>query len=103
MLKTAPENNNPGPIGRIILNEEKTQFLPDHCPFCGSNSYTVDQKTGKDRYDKDGNRYSNVSVSIRCNKCHARGPTVSYRQTTFRDNPIQKCRDEAYEKWCKRV
>ena len=41
------------------------------CPFCGGTSLKVDTKTSY--HQRLGYRYT---ASVRCNKCHARGPTT---------------------------
>ena len=53
------------------------KLLP--CPFCGSDKLKIDCKSGRiNHYEKNGMReWQNVVYSVRCNKCHARGGTVS--------------------------
>lgn len=47
------------------------------CPFCGSTKLKIDSKRNANFRHKDGKaQYSHV-VTVRCNKCHTRGPTTS--------------------------
>lgn len=45
------------------------------CPFCGSEKLKIGTKV-TDRRDYKGE--DTITASVRCNRCHARGPTVSY-------------------------
>ena len=43
------------------------------CPFCGSNKTKIEYK-GK---DINYRHVRTITMSVRCNRCHARGGTVS--------------------------
>lgn len=46
------------------------------CPFCGKSKLKVEVKSPSKKYVK-GTPYYIITGSIRCNCCHARGPTQS--------------------------
>lgn len=46
------------------------------CPFCKGTKVAVDSKAGPVHY-RGGKRTQTKTFSVRCNKCHARGPTIS--------------------------
>lgn len=68
------------------------------CPFCGSTKVSVESKAGKISY-KTGVGVQTKTFSVRCNKCHARGPTISgnYR-TTVRNEDCPEY-ENAIFKW----
>lgn len=77
------------------------------CPFCGGDKLKVDSKVSNQINIINGNRYKTYTASVRCNKCHSRGPTVSgqvlcgSQQHMFE---IQKMLEiEAYKQWNIRI
>ena len=46
----------------------------DYCPFCGSTSLKIDSKR-----TAVSPKECRCAVSVRCMKCHARGPVVSVK------------------------
>lgn len=69
----------------------------EKCPFCKGNKLKFDSKTGKDGY-KHGIRFCRYTGSIRCNICHARGPTVSIEIESSRYANITYALDELMAK-----
>jgi Lar family restriction alleviation protein len=47
------------------------------CPFCKGNKLKIDSKAGKKHYNGVGDYKQLYTLSVRCNRCHARGPAVS--------------------------
>lgn len=52
------------------------------CPFCGSNKLKIESSSYKQRdhhhtYYGEWVLYKHYVMSVRCNCCHSRGPTVS--------------------------
>ena len=45
------------------------------CPFCGRDKIKIETKQALKRYD-NRKRILNVTASVRCMYCHARGPTM---------------------------
>lgn len=74
------------------------------CPFCGSTKLKVDQKTSSTtRWNsKTCKSEKLVVVTVRCNKCHTRGPTVSM-YAEWRDNPRKLLEKAAIDVWNERV
>lgn len=46
------------------------------CPFCGSEKVKIDTKSVKAGYTGIDEPVNQVTASVRCNVCHARGPAV---------------------------
>lgn len=73
------------------------------CPFCGGDELKVESKVGSGCNDcrvKDGKLQERHSVSVRCNKCHARGPVVFvWLNWGGYAAPVGKLRDEAIRAW----
>lgn len=46
------------------------------CPFCGSEKVKIDTKSVKAGYTGIDELVNQVTASVRCNVCHARGPAV---------------------------
>lgn len=67
------------------------------CPFCGGDKLTIDSKRthGYPKY--------HCSVSVRCNKCHARGSVVGILMDRGRYNKREIMEAEAIEAWNRRV
>lgn len=74
---------------------------PVSCPFCGSKKLKVDHKKQSTFKYIEGKRYSFFSVTVRCNKCHARGPTVSVSVPTssLQYSVDDTLKDKAIESW----
>ena len=82
--------------------ETCNEFVPEYelkpCPFCGSTSLKIDSK--------HNGHWSNTgthSATVRCNKCHSRGPTSSSKVgksgTSTRWSPSENAIQLAVEKW----
>lgn len=68
------------------------------CPFCKNTKVSVDSKAGKISY-KSGVGIQTKTFSVRCNKCHARGPTISGKyRTTVRNEDCPEY-EEAIKRW----
>lgn len=86
------------------LNEDEVApigLLP--CPFCGSTKLKIDQKTSSSTKRNNETKRSDklVVVTVRCNKCHTRGPTTSMWSGQF-DRPIEALSEAAAEAWNRR-
>lgn len=77
---------------------------PLPCPFCGSTKLKVDQKTSSNtKWNPETGRCNKlVVVTVRCNKCHTRGPTVSMYAGWY-DRPVQTLNNAAIEAWNRRA
>ena len=48
------------------------------CPFCGGTKLRLDsKKISQPRYRGPGKWEDGYTGNVRCNRCHARGPTVT--------------------------
>lgn len=61
------------------------------CPFCKKTKTKVEQKSGP-----YGHR---VTLSVRCNACHSRGPTVSDTAKGNAKIDFNKLTEKAIELW----
>ena len=70
------------------------------CPFCGSTKLKIDQKTSSNtKYNPEIKKCEKlVVVTVRCNKCHTRGPTTSM-YANFYDRPTKVLEEKAIEVW----
>ena len=70
------------------------------CPFCGGTKLKIDQKTSSSTKWKPETKRCEplVVVTVRCNKCHARGPTTSM-YAGWRDKPTELLAEKATEAW----
>lgn len=77
-----------------MTNETPT---PNPCPFCGGTKLKVDSKRSSVSFKE-----CRCAVSVRCMKCHARGPTVSVKlaQGQYDERKIGEA--AAIEAWNKR-
>ena len=68
------------------------------CPFCGGTKLKIDSKRtfqhGKTRH---------CSVTVRCMKCHARGPVVGIQMPNRQYNEREICESAVIEAWNRRV
>lgn len=76
------------------------------CPFCGGNKLKLDSKARKvglqEMYDGYKAKYT---CSVRCNICHARGPTctILLKTKTFTTIDEQYLSNLAFEAWNNRA
>ena len=82
------------------MPEPNLKPLP--CPFCGSTKLKVDQKTSSNTNSETRRCDKLVVVTVRCNKCHTRGPTVSMYAGWY-DRPAQVLNNAAIEAWNQRI
>ena len=68
------------------------------CPFCGGTKLKVDSKR---TFRHDGQRH--CSVTVRCMKCHTRGPVVGILIPRNQYNEIDLCKIKVAEEWNKRA
>ena len=72
------------------------------CPFCGKNKLKVDSRKGSSAgWEKNVHLFSYV-VSVRCNCCHARGPSVSVKIPDGATNAVTLCEEAAIKAWNER-
>lgn len=55
----------------------------DACPFCGSTKLKVEKKSRPFGITGLDVPVNNVSCSVRCNRCYARGPIASGRVLAY--------------------
>ena len=68
------------------------------CPFCGNTKLKVDSKhNGKWHYT------GTHSATVRCQKCHARGPTASCKVTKEQQHVDEYTLQKAIELWNERI
>lgn len=67
------------------------------CPFCGSDKLKIDSKR---TFNYSTNH---CSVSIRCMKCHARGPVVGVNMPKNQYNEREICESAAIDTWNRRA
>lgn len=74
------------------------ELLP--CPFCGNTKLKIDQKTSSTtKWNSEKKRCDKlIVVTVRCNKCHTRGPTTSM-YGGWMDNPKKTLEEKAAEAW----
>ena len=68
------------------------------CPFCGSTKLKVESK--------HNGKWSNTgthSATVRCSKCHARGPTASCKVSDSRWSADEATKQKAIELWNVRI
>lgn len=77
-------------------------FEANNCPFCGYNRVKVDCKKSSNFRYRDGIREDCYNITVRCNKCHARGPanTIWLDYSSSRHtSPINILKNKALESW----
>lgn len=58
------------------------------CPYCGGTALKIDSRSKEAGYcGYDDSRVDNVTYSVRCNKCHARGPSSGGKVVVGLDAP----------------
>lgn len=74
------------------------------CPFCGGTKLKIEQKTSSNgKWNYETKRIDKlVVVTVRCNKCHTRGPTTSMYAEKH-DKPTQLLAEQAIEAWNRRA
>ena len=74
------------------------ELLP--CPFCGGTKLKIDQKTSSStKWNSEKKRVDKlVVVTVRCNKCHTRGPTTSM-YAGWSDSPRIALEEKAADAW----
>lgn len=74
------------------------------CPFCGGTKLKIDQKTSSTtKWNKETGRLEKlVVVTVRCNKCHTRGPTTSM-YASYYDRPTKLLEEKAIDAWNRRT
>lgn len=78
--------------------------FPCACPFCGGHKLKVDSRASEGRFNhKTGKVEKTHTASLRCNKCHARGPTVSVKLPVGEYGALEMLEDKAIEAWNGRV
>lgn len=71
-----------------------TPIILDYCPFCGSTNLKIDSKRKSVSF-----KGCHCSVSVRCMKCHARGPTVSIKMPYGQYDERTICAEAAKAEW----
>lgn len=64
------------------------------CPFCGNTKLKIESK--------HNGKWSTVgthAASVRCSKCHARGPTASCKVEKYKYSADEVTRQKAAELW----
>ena len=68
------------------------------CPFCGNTKLKVESKhNGKWYYT------GTHSATVRCSKCHARGPTASCKVSESRWEANEETNTRAIQLWNERI
>lgn len=69
------------------------------CPFCDGDKLKVEGKNSNNTVYKNGEKFKRVQASVRCNKCHARGPVVSLLVPKNSKDVEKHLEEMAYEAW----
>ena len=79
--------------------------MPDlkPCPFCGGTKLKIDSKKGNNFRFVEGKKEEYHVVTVRCNKCHTRGPTVSIYTRVGQYNAAKIMEYAAIEAWNRRA
>ena len=73
-------------------NKEPNEINP--CPFCGNTKLKVESKHNGTHY------YTGThSATVRCSKCHARGPTASCKVERGKYHADEETKQRAIELW----
>lgn len=73
------------------------------CPFCGKLKIKVDSKKSNSFRYTNGIREDLHTASVRCNCCHARGPTISIWLKSGTCNVKGLLEEKAIELWNSRI
>lgn len=74
------------------------ELTPNPCPFCGSTKLKVESKHHGTHY------YTGTySATVRCSKCHARGPTASCKVEKGKYHADEATKQKAIELWNERA
>lgn len=76
---------------------ERGELLP--CPFCGFDKIKIDSKKGNNFRFVNGKKEEYHVVTVRCNKCHTRGPTVSIYMRVGQYNAAEIMEMKAIKFW----
>lgn len=68
------------------------------CPFCGNTKLKVDSK-----HNGQWSHTGTHSATVRCSKCHARGPTASCKVSDSRWSADESTKQKAIEFWNNRI
>jgi Lar family restriction alleviation protein len=68
------------------------------CPFCGNTKLKVDSK-----HNGHWSTVGTHSATVRCSKCHARGPTASCKVSPELYGADEATKLKAIELWNKRI
>lgn len=75
------------------------------CPFCGKDKLKVDSKRSNRPKHIDGVKYYTYTLSVRCNCCHARGPSISRDVKAFNGGTVvtEDFEQLVFDAWNNRV
>ena len=82
------------------------------CPFCGSESLKIEGKVKHTGYNWSGLPIRHLTVSVRCNKCKARGGAIGSKVIEYsrqaEERPLGlktefELREEAKDRWNQRA
>ena len=74
------------------METTEMNILP--CPFCGNQKLMVESKHHGHHYYEGTH-----SATVRCSKCHARGPTASCKVTRDQMRVDEDTKQRAIELW----
>ena len=68
------------------------------CPFCGNTKLKVESK-----HNGKWHNTGTHSATVRCSKCHARGPTASCKVEKGKYHADEQTKQKAIELWNTRI
>ena len=74
------------------------ELEPISCPFCGGTKLKVESKHHGHHYYEGTH-----SATVRCNRCHARGPTASCKVEKGKYHADEETKQKAIELWNERA
>lgn len=86
------------PEGRQVCPSCEAMTTIASCPFCGSTKLKVESKHHGMHYYEGTH-----SATVRCKKCHARGPTASCKVERGKYHADNYTKQRAIELWNERV